>query len=54
MQDLTVLLQNLVSAEKVQSIPGKGFVAKRRVIDETVAGLVDYSLLTKEEREMST
>jgi hypothetical protein len=53
MQDLTTLLQNLVAAEKLQSIPGKGFLAKRRVIDDKHASLVDYSLLTKEEREMT-
>lgn len=53
MQDLTTLLQNLVAADKLQSVPGKGFIAKRRMIDDTVDGLVDYSLLTPEERSMS-
>ena len=53
MTDLTTILQNLVAAEKLQSIPGQGFLAKRRVIDDSYKGLVDYSLLTKEEREMT-
>jgi hypothetical protein len=53
MQDLTTLLQNLVAADKLQSIPGKGFVANRRIIDEVAEGMVDYSLLTLEERKMS-
>jgi hypothetical protein len=53
MQDLTTLLQNLVAAEKLQSIPGQGFLAKRKVINEASDGMIDYSLLTKEEREMS-
>ena len=54
MQDLTTLLQNLVAAEKLQSIPGKGFLAHRKVVDEEVSGLVDYSLLTPEERKMAS
>jgi len=53
MQDLTTLLQNLVAAEKLQSIPGKGFLAHRKIVDENVSGLVDYNLLTPEERKMA-
>lgn len=53
MADLSVLLQNLVAAEKLQSIPGKGFLANRKMVDEDVGGLVNYSLLTHEEREMT-
>ena len=53
MQDLTTLLQNLVAAEKLQSIPGKGFLANRRIVDQSLDGLVDYSLLTEEERKMN-
>lgn len=53
MQDLTTLLQNLVAADKLQNIPGKGFLANRRIVDESIDGLVDYSLLTAEERKMS-
>ena len=53
MQDLTVLLQNLCAAEKIQSIAGKGFLANRKVVDESLDGMVDYTLLTPEERKMS-
>jgi hypothetical protein len=52
MQDLTTLLQNLVAAEKLQSIPGKGFLANRRVVNDDLQGLVDYNLLSPEERKM--
>jgi len=54
MSDLTTLLQNLVAAEKLQSIPGKGFVANRKVVNEIDSGLIDYSLLTPEERKLSS
>jgi hypothetical protein len=53
MQDLSTILQNLVAAEKLQNIPEKGFLANRRIVDEDMSGLVDYSLLTPEERKMS-
>lgn len=53
MQDLATLLQNLVSADKIQQIPGKGFVANRRILDDTVTSMVDYSLLSEEERKMT-
>lgn len=51
MGDLATLLQNLVTADKIQSIPNKGFFAKRRVLYQDDDGLVDYSLLTDEERK---
>jgi hypothetical protein len=54
MTDLSTLLQNLVAADKLQSIPGKGFVANRRVMKEDADGTVDYSLLTEEERKMKS
>jgi hypothetical protein len=54
MTDLSTLLQNLVAADKLQSIPGKGFVANRRVMKEEADGTVDYSLLTEEERKMKS
>ena len=51
--DLGPILENLCMAEKIQRAPeGKGFLPKRRVIEEATAGLVDYSLLTAEERNM--
>jgi hypothetical protein len=54
MTDLSTLLQNLVAADKLQSIPGKGFVANRRVMKEDADGTVDYSLLTEEEKKMKS
>lgn len=53
MQDLTTLLQNLVTAEKLQSVPGQGFLAHRKVVNEEADGMIDYSLLSTEERNMS-
>jgi len=51
MSDLGTLLQNLVAAEKLQLVPGnKGFLPKRKVLEETDSSMVDYSLLSAEER----
>lgn len=53
--DISPILENLCLADKIQRAPeGKGFIPKRRAIDEDLsAGLVDYSLLTDEERNMN-
>lgn len=49
--DLADILKNLVAAEKVIQFQ-QGFLIKRKLIEETnVEGLVDYSLLTPEERK---
>jgi hypothetical protein len=54
MGDLAVLLQNLVAAEKLQQVPGgKGFLAKRTLIEYSDSSLYNPSLLTQEERDMS-
>lgn len=50
--DLGTLLQKLVESDKIQTVPGVGFLAKKMIRQETNSGFVDYSLLTKEEREM--
>ena len=51
MSDLGTLLQNLVAAEKLQLVPGnKGFLPKRKIIEEVDTSMVDYSLLSPEER----
>jgi len=50
--DLSSLLQNLMVAEKIQSTQG-GFLRKRKEFEEVSTDLIDYDLLTKEEREMS-
>lgn len=50
--DLLDLMRNLSAAGKVQSI-NSGFLPIRKVIAEVDSDLVDYNLLTKEEREMT-
>ena len=53
MKSLVVIVQNLVEAGKIQSVPGgKGFLPKKKVITSDDTSLVDYSLLTEEERRM--
>jgi hypothetical protein len=50
--DLQTLLTNLVLAEKLLVLPeGRGFLAKRKLVTDVDPTLVDYSLLTPEERE---
>ena len=51
--DLGPILEGLCMADKIQRAPeGKGFLPKRRVIEHSESGMVDYSLLTEEERNM--
>ena len=53
MSDLGQLLQNLVSAEKLQAVKGgAGFLPLRKPIRDEDPTMVDYSLLSQEEREM--
>lgn len=49
--DLTEMLRSMITADKIFNAGG-GFLAKRKARDEDVSGTVDYSLLTKDEREM--
>ena len=52
MSDLGTLLQNLVAAEKLQLVPGnKGFLPKRKIIEDVDSSMVDYSMLSREERD---
>jgi hypothetical protein len=52
MSDLGTLLQNLVAAEKLQLVPGnKGFLPKRKIIEDVDSSMVDYSMLSSEERD---
>jgi len=44
------ILNNLVLADKILSVPG-GYLPKRKVLEETSSDLVDFSLLTEEERK---
>lgn len=55
MPDLATLLQNLVSADKIQSVQtvkGAGFLIKRMVQVEHNSDFVDFNLLTVEERKL--
>lgn len=56
-KDLQVIVQNLVEAGKVQYYKGTGgattgFLPKRKILEIGDTTLVDYSLLTEEERRM--
>ncbi len=51
--DVSTMLQSLCAAEKIQAVPGGlGFLPMRKMIDQIDSSLVDYSILTEEEREM--
>jgi hypothetical protein len=52
MSYLVDILQNLANADKIQTVQGKGFLAKKNILKELDDGTVDFSLLTDEEREM--
>jgi hypothetical protein len=52
--DLATLLQNLLTADKIQTVKGGlGFLPKRKIIDQSDSSMVDYSYLTEEEKGMS-
>jgi hypothetical protein len=46
------ILRNLAEADKIQAIPGIGFLPKLRAIEDSANKYVDYSLLTDEEKGM--
>lgn len=50
-QLLNEILQNLAMAEKIQAVPGIGFLPKHKVVNIGEAH-VNFNLLTQEEREM--
>lgn len=51
--DVSKLIQSLCAAEKIQAVSGgMGFLPIRKMIDQVDSSLVDYSILTEEEREM--
>jgi hypothetical protein len=53
MSDLSVIIQNLLAAGKIQQLPGgAGLLPKRQVLADESSGLVDYSLISEEERNM--
>lgn len=49
MNDLADLLRNLVAADKIIQ-HGGGFLIKRKMMEEVSDGMVDFNLLTEEER----
>lgn len=52
--DLSVLVQKLCAADKIQAVEGgMGFLAKRRVIEQVDSSLLDLSILTEEEKGMT-
>jgi hypothetical protein len=53
MSHLGDILNNLVLADKIMSVPG-GYLPKRKVLEERSDELVDFSLLTEEERSYVT
>jgi hypothetical protein len=52
MNDLQAILASLALAEKIQATNG-GFLARKKMTEESNSDLLDYTLLTKEERSMS-
>jgi len=52
MNQLTELMHNLISADKVQSIKSGGFLPKKHVIEEVNNDMLDYSFLTQEEKDI--
>jgi hypothetical protein len=52
LSNLVEILQSLMQAEKIQSVPGKGFLPHKTLVDMTKNKFVDFSLLTPEEKEM--
>lgn len=53
MKDLSDLMQNLLAANKIMSVPN-GFLLRRKVIEEANGDTIDYGLLTTEERNMTS
>jgi hypothetical protein len=51
-QDLGTLIANLVAAKKIQTIKGRGLLPVRQMEPEEVEGLIDFSIITDEERSM--
>lgn len=52
MNNLSDLLQNLTAAEKIQAVKSGGFLPRRKVLNEVSNDVLDYSLLTQEEKDI--
>jgi hypothetical protein len=54
MSDLNQILQNLLAADKIQIVPGgRGFLPKRKLVDQIDSSMIDTSYLTEEELRIS-
>lgn len=52
-EQLAEIMRGLLQADKIMAVPGgKGFLSKKKLVEEEVSDMVDFSLLTSEEREM--
>jgi len=51
-KDLGDIVQSLCTAGKIQAVAG-GFLPVKRVVEQVTTDLLDYSLLTDEERKIS-
>jgi hypothetical protein len=52
MTTLSELLKNLMVAKKVQHVSDKGFLSVREVQEEISNDIIDWNLLTNEERKL--
>jgi hypothetical protein len=51
--DLVTLIHNLVAADKIQAVGNNGFLPKKQIVIEHDSSVIDWSLLTDEERNFA-
>ena len=52
MSELGELLHNLMAATKIQAVKSGGFLPKKKVVEEINSDVIDYSFLTREEKDI--
>ena len=52
LSELGELLHNLIAANKIQAVKSGGFLPKRRIVEEVNSDTIDYSFLTREEKDI--
>ena len=52
MSELGELLHNLMAANKIQAVKSGGFLPKKKVVEEINSDVIDYSFLTREEKDI--
>lgn len=52
MSDLGELLNNLIAADKLQTVAAGGFLPNKKVLEEVNTDILDYNYLTQEERDI--